>query len=120
MKRKKEPTFEENIQKQIEQSAETSEEAMAKAIDILSKTKYPQQLTELNEKEIRLLTSLETQAELFHSDLLKDIADNFKYLRVSTHRKGRQEILKVGAAAKEQHDATSRWRKLFTLGRGSI
>jgi len=104
------------IQKQLEEEPMTSEEAMARAISKLADVKKPDVLTELNEKEIRLLTRIITIGNFFDVELMKKTAWNFMRLRVSTKRKGRAEILGVAKAAKEQEDLKSKMRNLVTLG----
>lgn len=108
------PTPEE--MKAMEEEPMTSEEAMAKAISALTKTKFPDDLTELDEIEIRLLTRIMTTGNYFDVPLLKDAARVIIRLKISKKRKGRGEIMGVARAAKEQEDAKSKLKHFLTLG----
>lgn len=101
----------------IEEETYTSEEAIAKAIMTLSKTESPDLLTELNEKEIKILSRIVTYAKLFNVEILQDLTKNFMRLRVSTTRKGRTEILSIAKSAREEQEAKSKLKKLLTFGR---
>ncbi len=103
------------INKALEEDVQTSEEAAAKSISALTETKHPKQMTELNEREIKQLTPLHTLAEEFDIEILRKVTNNFEKLRVSTSRKGRQEILEVGRAARESHEQQSKWKRLLGL-----
>lgn len=80
----------------------TSEEAKAKGLLFLAKTGRPDLLTELNEDEIKLVTTIETLGEFFRAPLLKKITLNFKNHRVSKERKGRSELLAISKGPAEE------------------
>ena len=94
----------------------TSEEAMAKAINALTKTKFPDDLTELDEMEIRLLTRILGVGYYFDVPLLKDVGRILIRLKISKKRKGREEILGIAKAAHEQEQAKNKLKNLLTLG----
>lgn len=101
----------------IEEETYTSEEAIAKAIMTLARTESPDLLTELNEKEIKILSRIVTYSEIFGVSILQALAKNFMRLRVSTTRKGRTEILGIAKSAREEQEAKSKLKKLLTFGR---
>jgi len=100
----------------FDETITTSEEAIAKAIMTLSQTKDPQLLTEIDDKEHRLLVSVTTLAEAFDSDLLRSVVLNFEKLKVSLHRKGRAEISGIARSKQEEDAKMSKLKRLFHWG----
>jgi len=80
----------------------TSEEAKAKGLLFLAKTQRPDLLTDLDEDEIKLITTIEALADFFKTPLLKEITLLFKNHRVSKSRLGRSELLTIAKGPTEE------------------
>lgn len=104
------------IQKLIDNATQSGEEARAKAVQILSKTEFPQQLSELGMNEIKLLTAIWTLGEVIKSPELIRFCKNYLFFMVSKERKGRGEILDIGKSDLAALDSQSRLKRIFSLG----
>jgi len=80
----------------------TSEEAKAKGLLFLAKTERPDLLTDLDEDEIKLITTIEALSDFFAAPLLRDITLLFKNHRVSKSRLGRSELMTISKGPTEE------------------
>ena len=93
----------------------TVDEALAKVAMILASTKDTHTLSEIDEPEIKNLSSLMVVAHKMSDDMLKQFCTNFLRLRVSKSRKGRTEMLDIARAAREiPEQKLSRLRSIFS------
>jgi hypothetical protein len=80
----------------------SSEEAKAKAIVSLTESKDPEVLTQLEDNEIKALSTLSTIASLYSISFLDKWIGKFIRLRISLKRKGREEVVEIAKASGEQ------------------
>jgi hypothetical protein len=79
-------------------SSQTVDESLAQAITVLTEEDRRKLLSELEPREVFMLTMLQAQAHEFDDDLLQNICDNFLVHRISKERKGRKEIFEIAKA----------------------
>ncbi|MEM1544340.1 MAG: hypothetical protein QXD79_08255 [Candidatus Methanomethylicia archaeon] len=82
-------------EKEIEEEVLSMEEALAKISILLTREEKIRMLTELDDQEIRLISSLLGVADRYGLDFVKCFVNNFMLLRVSLRRKGRGEIVNL-------------------------
>lgn len=80
----------------------SSEEAKAKAIVSLTESKDPEVLTQLEDNEIKALSTLSTISSLYSISFLDKWINKFIRLRISLKRKGREEVVDIAKASGEQ------------------
>lgn len=72
--------------------------------------------TDLSDKEIKILTKLSTLSDLLNLPDLKTIVKEFKELRVSKSRQGRQELVQALVRAQQERiDRLSHFKKLMNF-----
>jgi flagellar motor switch protein FliG len=92
----------------------TQDEAFAKIAMLLGNTKQPKILSELDDREIRLIASLFAVAEKVNDTMILSFLNNFLLLRVSNKRQGRSELLDVAKSSHEgEASKISRLKSFF-------
>lgn len=80
----------------------TPDEALAKVVIELAESKNIYALSDIKEREIRVIAALYAEAEATGDKLTKTYLDYYLKLRISKERKGRTELTKIAQAAREQ------------------
>lgn len=78
------------------------EEAQAKILLNLLKTKNPKLLSDISEEELPILVGLGVLSDYLDSDFLKNMRDEFLQFKVSIGRAGRQELVTIALASRYQ------------------
>jgi hypothetical protein len=92
----------------------TQDEALAKIALILARAENKKQLSEVSDYETKALASLYAVAQQTDNRMLKIFLDSMLELRVSHKRKGREELMSVAKATRQQDESALRIRKMFS------
>jgi len=100
---------------QMAQASEitTPDEARAKISMILAESKNAKILSDLTDKEITLLSALQTIADQTNNKLLSKFILNFLQMRISRNRKGREEIIRVARSSGEEEQMKKSFRSMI-------
>lgn len=82
------------------------EEAQARILLDLLRTKHPKVLSEVSDEDIPILVGIGTIAEMLNSDLLRTARKEFLEFSVSKNRAGRQELVTIALAARYRGGGT--------------
>jgi len=92
------------------------DEAQAKIIQMLLKVTSPSIMTELTEKEVKNIAQLKTIADIYDSNSLRVLIENYMLLKISYKRQGRKEIIGVAKPSEGQNDKMKKTLKSMVLG----
>jgi hypothetical protein len=91
-----------NLAEQFNIPSEDEDKFAMKILDTLFTIKDINFKTELSDKEIKILTKISVISEMLQSDELRTLVKDFKELRVSKNRKGRNELVQALVKAQEE------------------
>lgn len=92
------------------------DEAQAKIIQMLLKVTSPEIMTELTEHEVKNIAQLKTIADIYGSESMSKLIENYMLLKISYKRQGRQEVINVARPSEGQNDKMKKTLKSMVLG----
>ena len=96
-------------------TSQSIDESLAQAILVFTEEERRKLMSELEHKEVFLVSILYAHAKEFNDDLLEHFLDQFLISRISKERKGRKEIVEIAKANLQKATGKGLLRKL--LGR---